>query len=156
MRYKLIIIFLPLILFSCKRDEDKFIGSWNIKTEIPYSAKLNLKKNQTFTYSGGAFNQPFHSNGNWIVINDTLILKSKIPDECFFMKKFGYICYEVKDSLKIKDQTTIPNCKPKNYDSNFINFEDTKFIFKNDSLIYLINKFDNCPDIINKYKISRN
>ena len=48
---------------------------------------------------------------------------------------------EIKDSLKIRNQTTIPNCKPKKTGYTFINFLDDKFVLKKDFLVYLIDKY---------------
>ena len=155
MNYKLLLCLFVVLLICCNRNESKFIGIWNIKTRMPYSAKLILNENHTFSYKGGACLSLFESNGNWKIVNDTLILKSKLPNECFHTSKFGYICYEIKDSLKIRNQTTIPNCKPKKTGYTFINFLDDKFVLKKDFLVYLIDKYDNCADDNNKFLISR-
>lgn len=155
MNYKLSLFLLALLLICCNKNESKFIGIWNVKTRIPYSAKLTLNENHSFSYNGGACLSRFQSNGNWKIVNDTLILKSNLPNECFYTSKFGYICYEIKDSLKIRNQTTIPNCKPKNVEYEFVNFQDDKFVLKSDSLVYLTDKDDNCCDENNRFLISR-
>lgn len=145
-----VILFLSIsILFlSCKKEkiENKspFVKDWyDTEQVIPFTATLKINKDKTFEYFGGACTSQFESNGTWYESNDTIILNSKIPNECLMMREFGKMCYSKGEIEKIRFTKTVKNCKTES-EKEYENFINKKFYIRNDSLILKKDKKDTC------------
>lgn len=155
-------ILISIFLISCKKEDKKqesiFVKTWyDTEMVIPYMASLEINKDHTFKFTGGACTASFHSYGNWIEKNDTLILNSILPKECFQINEFGKMCYSKEEIEKIRFTKTIADCEPKNDDS-FENFKDEKFYLRNDSLVLKKDKKEKCTEkeiVFFKYKKQR-
>ncbi|MBZ4037151.1 hypothetical protein K6T82_20495 [Flavobacterium sp. 17A] len=149
-------------LLSCKKENKEqksvFVKTWyDTEMDIPYMARLEINKDHTFKFVGGACTTSFHSDGNWIEKNDTLILNSVLPKECFQIHEFGKMCYSKEEIEKIRFTKTIADCEPKNEDS-FENFKDEKFYLRNDSLVLKKDRKEKCTErkiVFFKYKKQR-
>lgn len=155
-------ILISIFLISCKKEDKKqesiFVRTWyDTEMVIPYMASLEINKDHTFKFTGGACTASFHSYGNWIEKNDTLILNSILPKECFQINEFGKMCYSKEEIEKIRFTKTIADCEPKN-DNSFENFKDEKFYLRNDSLVLKKDKKEKCTEkeiVFFKYKKQR-
>ena len=125
-----------ILFFACKKENSiKYIGKWSsTKKPWPYGAILQIKKDNTYSFSGGACTSHFVSIGKWKITNDTLILDSdKIENDICQDDFKNNLCAEIKfakpdDSIVLKFR-----CKSK-FSGNFINFKHEKFYLKRDSL----------------------
>ncbi|TDX84511.1 hypothetical protein [Epilithonimonas xixisoli] len=115
-----------------KKDKD-FVRDWKV-LRYPYSnAVLSLFGNNEFKYSETGHTSELYSEGLWSMKNDTLILNSLRPNECLYIDDFSLNEKETFESMK----TTLKNCNPKPNSKFFTEFNNSKFIVKTDSLIYL-------------------
>lgn len=153
MKIKFLLLISILALSSCRKDNpkidenSKFVKVWfDTVRSYPFKAKLNIKKDKTFEYRGGACTSRFGAKGIWKIENDTIILNSIKPKECMWKQDFGLICEKLTDN----DYKTIKDCEPKGEDS-YEDFENEKFYFRNDTLIHKNDENDklkNCPKSI--------
>lgn len=74
-----------------------------------------------------------YSEGLWLIKNDTLILNSLRPNDCLYIDDFSFNEKETFESMK----TTLKNGTPKPNSKFFTEFNNSKFMVKPDSLIYL-------------------
>ncbi|MFT3918250.1 hypothetical protein [Cloacibacterium sp.] len=136
---KILLIISILFLFSCKNENNDFITEWKVK-RFPYSnGTLTLLKNHKFEYKESEHLSNSFSNGLWNNINDTLILNSEKPNECYYITDFS-LNKKLKESKPGEinlPETTLKNCKPKIENKYFVEFLNSKFIIKKDSLIFL-------------------
>ena len=85
-----------------EKNTSKYVKIWfdTIRT-YPYIAELKIKKNNTFEFFSGACTYRSISKGTWIIKNDTIILNSLQPKDCFYMCEYGTICKTVEEIDKI-------------------------------------------------------
>jgi hypothetical protein len=150
MKIKLLLLISIIAFSSCKKDNpkieenSKFVKVWfDTVRSYPFKAKLVIKKDKTFEYSGGACTSSFGAKGIWKIENDTIILNSIKPKEYMWKHDFGLICEKLTDN----NYKTIKDCEPKGEDS-YENFENEKFYVRNDTLIHKNDENDkmkNCP-----------
>ncbi len=132
--------FVLFILFNCSKSADnklkkdkEFIRDWKV-VRYPYSnAVLSLFGNNEFKYYETRHTSELYSEGLWSIKNDTLILNSLRPNDCLYIDDFSLNEKETFESIK----TTLKNCIPQPNSKFFTEFNNSKFIIKNDSLIYL-------------------
>lgn len=135
------ILFIPFTtFFNCSKSADnklkkdnEFVRDWKV-VRYPYSnATLTLLKNNEFKYSESGHITQIYSEGLWRKNKDTLILNSLRPNDCLYIDDFSLNEKEAFESMK----TTMKNCNPKPNSKIFTEFNNSKFIIKSDSLIYL-------------------
>lgn len=135
------LLIIALTLFSCKKntsfDMCKICGEWNIKSDAMETGEILIfNTDNNFTYkSVGHITESF-SQGNWKIKENTLILNSIMPKECFYTLSFGGKC---KSSHLLKDELidkTISECEPSALNKFYVEFKNSKFLIKEDSLIY--------------------
>ena len=134
------LIFLVSLAISCSKVEENkfkkktsFLRDWKV-VRYPYSnAVLTLLENNEFKYSENGHTSELYSEGLWSMKNDTLMLNSLRPNECLYIDDFSLNEKETFESMK----TTLKNCNPKPNSKFFTEFNNSKFIVKTDSLIYL-------------------
>ena len=153
MKLQFLLLIQLIAVTSCKKHEPKieenakFVKVWfDTVKSTPFTAKLIIKKDSTFEYTGGACTSSFGSKGIWRIENDTLILNSIYPKECMWKHDFGLIC----EKLASDDYKTIKGCDPKD-ERAYEHFENDKFYFRNDTLIHKNDendKMENCPNAI--------
>ena len=107
---------------------------------------LEIHKNKTFEYYGGACSASFKSSGTWTERNDTLILNSSKTTECLHENEFGVICQTTDQIIKNRDRTTIKGCDPK-MDISYEKFINERFFIRNDTLIYVNKRNNPCPEL---------
>lgn len=154
MKIKFLLLIFILALSSCKKDSpkieenSKFVKVWfDTVIIVPFEAKLIIKKDNTFDYSGGACTSSFGAKGIWRIENDTIILNSIKPKECLWTHKFGKNCTTREEIIAERDNKTIKNCEP-NEDESYEIFENEKFYIRNDTLIHKNDENENCPKSI--------
>ncbi|MDO5616854.1 MAG: hypothetical protein Q4G16_11730 [Cruoricaptor ignavus] len=151
-------ILILLIFCSCidskKIKAEKIIGNWNIERNAYSKGNLDITENKTFSFSETSHLNETYANGNWEIINDTLILTSKMPNECLYVNNFAQYCEDKYIVVKLFFETTIEHCEPKNITKNFTKFDNEKFVIKSDSLIY-ISTNKNCANEQFEYKINK-
>lgn len=128
-------ILLLLCLVACKKVEKPsvFIREWkSTKKPWPYGAKLEIKNDSTFSFSGGACTESFDSAGKWKIENDTLVLTSNEIAEKFCKRDFNDNCLEIK-FVKPGDPI-VPKVKCEGSGHEYIIFKNEKFYFKGDTL----------------------
>ncbi|MEN2436604.1 hypothetical protein AAH994_14400 [Weeksellaceae bacterium A-14] len=130
----------------------KIVNNWNIKRDAYAKGNLILNENRTFQFTEKSHLSETFSSGNWKIENDTIFLNSKMPKECLYVNNFKPYCEDKYVVFKEKIETTIENCEPKNFTKFYTAFQNEKFIFKNDSLIY-INPNKNCANNQYNYKL---
>jgi hypothetical protein len=129
-------------------NNNKFLGEWySVERVVPFESILKIDSNFNFTYEGGACVSRFGSNGYWISNDDTLILNSVMPKNCYYIEKFGMNCkITMIGELPEPRTTSKKDCVPTT-DSVFILFENEKFIINDSVLIYIQKPNRLCPDI---------
>ncbi len=157
MRFKFKFLIISIILTSCQKeniDEKNIVNNWNIKRDPYTSGQLVLNENRTFHFAERTHLAEAFSNGVWKIEDDTIYLNSKMTKECLYIDKFKPYCEDKYIVTKEKIETTIENCEPKNYTRFYTIFQNEKFLFRNDSLIYVYpNK--NCANLQSNYEIYR-
>ena len=127
---------------NLKMSDNKSLGEWySVDNRCPFEAVLTIDSNYNFTYAGGGCVWRLHSKGRWIINEDTLILNSADPEECYYIgnfSDFGKII-TLDDTLKVV--TSIAGCTPKLPDE-YIIFDNEKFIIKDSALIYTQNPIE--------------
>jgi len=149
--YIILLGFLSLFLQSCWNTHQKentnddlinneFLGEWySVERIIPFGAVLTIDTDYSFIYEGGACLSSFGSKGNWTLNNDTLILNSIEPEECYYISDFGGNCIliTIDDTTSFKREISIKDCVPDNIDYDYIIFKNEKFIIKDSVLTYI-------------------
>jgi hypothetical protein len=127
-------------------SDNAFLGEWySVKRPYPFGATLEIGLNHNFIYEGGACDYHFMSKGEWLLKDDTLILNSFEPKECYFISEFGVKCTIItSDFTPPERKTSMKGCKP-NTEREYILFKNEKFIIE-DSLLTHIQKTNTfCP-----------
>ena len=168
-------IFFLFLQSCCNKNNDKnvsnFLGKWHsVERDYPFSAVLLIDSDYNFRYFGGACVVRFSSNGNWMLNNDTLILNSVKPEECYYLRnfvnclpplkiidEFGSIIddFDSNDSVKYNDidMVSMQDCVPESI-NYYVLFENEKFVIKDSALIHIQNPNNLCPKG-GKYDFSR-
>lgn len=113
-------------------------------------SEKRLNADKTFTYKSLGHTAESFSFGKWEIINDTLILNSVMPKECYYVLSFEGKC---KSSHILMDELiykTILECESPAPNNFFIEFKNSKFVIKKDSLVHKITH-KNCEEV--PYKI---
>lgn len=146
-------------LFSCEKNRlfhvSQIYGEWKIKSGVMETGEvLIFNTDKTFTYKSVYHITEFFSQGNWKIKEDTLILNSIMPHECFYLLSFGGKC---KSSDVLTDELiykTNLECESPASNKFFIEFKNSKFLIKKDSLIHIpANK--NCDEVPEKIILHR-
>ncbi|MCX8532472.1 hypothetical protein [Chryseobacterium luquanense] len=115
---------------------------------------LIFNTDKTFTYKSVGHIAESFSHGNWNIREDSLILNSIMPNECFYVFPFIEKC---KSSHALTDELiykTNLECESPASNKFFIEFKNSKFLIKKDSLIhFLANK--NCEEVPEKIILHR-
>lgn len=152
MKNFLFILFVILSLFSgCKKElpkeieNPKFVRTWYDTVQgMPFRAKLNINTDETFEYSSRACQSSSKSSGMWMIANDTITLKSIKPKDCLFQNRFGVYCIKFGDKSYFENNKTIKGCEPNGRESDYVIFENEKFIIRNDTLIHTNQSKNDC------------
>jgi len=151
--YSLLFLLFCFLLQSCcntgtetQTEQNNYIGDWRcVKRAYPYNAVLKIDSSYSYTYTGGFCTSWFESKGDWTIKDDTLILNSFEPEECYYLREFGvnWVIVDLESSTIPKQKTSIEDCKPSIRDYEYIIFTNEKFIIK-DSLLTHIQNPNNC------------
>lgn len=107
-----------LTLFSCNKnnpiDASQLYGLWKIKNDsMETRESLNLNTDKTFTYKSSGHIAESFSFGKWeIEEEDTLILNSIMPKECYYVFSFDGKCQSSHLLMDELIQKTINECEP--------------------------------------------
>ncbi|KPH12996.1 hypothetical protein AMQ68_10840 [Chryseobacterium sp. ERMR1:04] len=161
MLYKFSPLLFFLLFLNCKEKEkmspaklSQLYGQWRIDRSSNINEYLVLNSNKTFKYENMGEGIKSFSNGKWEIVNDTLILNSIMPKECFYTSRFGSYCNRTDIIIEEKIIYTIEDCQPHIIEKFFKTFYHTKFTIKKDSLLYVeTNK--NCSNKLDKIKLYR-
>ena len=126
MKNCIFLLFLVFVIFSsCKKnlpkqiENPKFVRTWFDTVQgMPFRAKLNIKADKTFEYSGRGCQSSSKSNGIWKIENDTIILKSLKPNGCLYQHRFGVYCIAFNDQSFFENNKTIKDCEPSGRESS--------------------------------------
>lgn len=121
-----------------EKNTSKYVKIWfdTIRT-YPYIAELKIKKNNTFEFFSGACTYRSISKGTWIIKNDTIILNSSQPKDCFYMCEYGTICKTIEEINKRRDRKkSIKDCNA-DIEFEYELFSNEKFYLKNDTLVHV-------------------
>ncbi len=162
-KQKLYILTLIFFLSSCisknnidkstEKQIDKYFGVWHsTDRHYEYSADLKIDSMNNFIYEGGACASSFLSKGSWKLNEDTIILNSFQPKECYYVIDFGikYIVAPpiIGDTTKHELRTSIKGCEPDLVYIAYILFNNERFIIKNDTLIHIAHTKTLSSDIV--------
>jgi hypothetical protein len=142
-----------MILLSCgneARMDKLFLGVWeSTKKVIPYKAYLTIMNDHTFNFEYGACEARGFSQGTWQIDHNTIILNSNQPDSCYKTSIFGIPCQTVVyDSNKVDDALkNQDDCEPKSQ-KEYVIFNDSRFEFDLDTLIFRIVDTSDCPNYL--------
>ena len=92
----------------------------------------------------------FLSKGSWTLKDDTIVLNSFQPKECYYLQYFGDDCIApplIGDTSKYVERTSVKGCNPE-YHRIYIMFYNERFILRNDTLIHILRTKYRCSDII--------
>jgi len=130
-----------------KMNNNEFLGEWySVERITPFEATLRIDSNYTFTYDGGACLIRFGSNGFWTLNEDTLILNSIEPEECYYLFEFDPVCFDINDSSTyLKTRTTKEGLPAINYE--YVLFKDVKFLIIDSVLTHI----PLCPQVRNNF-----
>jgi hypothetical protein len=142
-----------LSFIACKNSTEneirnKYIAEWkSTKKPVPYSATLKINKDYTFEFNSGACMSNSHSKGKWRIENDTIILNSFKPKDCCLLIVYGGNCEKYgKIGENYMFKKSFKDCDLKTEDSYDV-FENTKFYQKNDTLVFIKSKINDCEDL---------
>ena len=172
---QILTILIILSFIGCKKQEpmesklpEKYLGLWQLTiskndTLILSSAQLILNKNNTYEYfAEDEAKFEVFSHGSFKIINDTIILNSQNPKECYYI--YSGISYDCKNfdkknyenNIVVKPYfempTTVKNCKPNGIKKMYGKFDNEKLLIKNNEIIYLTKEFD-CSKYISGMKL---
>ena len=128
-------------------QNNNYLGEWySVERITPFGATLRIDSNYTFNYEGGACVMHFGSKGIWRLNEDTLILNSIEPEECYYLFEFNPVCFDLTDSfIYLKTRTTKEGLPPINYE--YVLFKDVKFLIIDSVLTHI----PLCPQVKNDF-----
>lgn len=121
-----------------EKNDSKYVKIWfdTIRT-YPYTSELKINKNNTFEFSSGACSYRSISEGTWELKNDTIILNSSKPKECFYLCEYGTICKTVEEiNIRRDRKKSIKDCDA-DLEFEYELFSNEKFYLKNDTLVHV-------------------
>jgi Carbohydrate binding domain (family 32) len=155
MKNNLLYLLIFGLLFGCnkvkpiEKKKSKFERVWFDTVQmIPFSAKLQINKNNTFEYKSHSCQVGSKSNGTWSIKNDTIVLNSIKPKGCHLQYPFGIVCaFNKGNTQKNEENQTIKGCNPSESDVIYEIFQNEKFYIRNDTLIHLNKIKEECPNL---------
>lgn len=127
----LLILLVILLLLSCRNNKNKILGNNFENKWYSIDGNLTLKNDKTFEFNRFSCVSHSISKGYWKITNDTLILNSYVPKDCYFKEDFIIYPPKTKKHYRLK---TIKNCEP---NTGYVKFKNEKFHIKDSTLIYL-------------------
>ncbi|NQY09736.1 MAG: hypothetical protein HRT71_09515 [Flavobacteriales bacterium] len=128
-----------------KTKINKFIGTWKpVDRGIPFSASLEIRRDNTYSYWYGACMSGGNSKGTWTYRDGEIILNSQDCDKCMHLSNFASDCISRDSARNYKRRVTQNNCIPKG-SFQYLHFENETFGIINKTLIHEPSKEKLCP-----------
>ncbi|MBC5861953.1 hypothetical protein [Flavobacterium turcicum] len=138
---------LMIIVFisSCCRSND-FENQW-----FSLNSKLKINDNNTFEFERFSSISSSISKGNWVVVNDTLILNSFQNNLCYFYENFKLEPSKNNNNYKILKSNK--DCQP---NQGYVIFNNEKFYLKDSILIHKTEIINHNSKLRTIYNFTRN
>lgn len=144
----LLILSTIILLLSCRNDKNKILENKFEYKWYSLDGNLTIKNDKTFEFNRFTCISQSISKGYWKILNDTLILNSYDPKDCYFKEDFIIFPPNTKKHYPRK---TIKNCKP---NIGYVKFKNEKFHIKDSILIY-INSSIKDEDLNSRYNFKK-